>query len=213
MTFHCSLRAAPKCTGQWGNAYTWDGRRHLDEFAPCYPCQYFTEELHRAAIDLDGALDEPRSVLRGMLKEVREAAMRAEKLHMRVERSHPKKAAASDGIQTISGFAQILGDVGFAPPEHVRTLANSIGHRLGPNRRDRRKKGGWSGRYHACHAEKQLAVLTTDTRLAISQPMCDDCRAFFRRLAQARKTTHIVKDPHHMHVFLPDGSAYELKAA
>lgn len=223
MSFFCTLRAAPKCKGDWG----------IFEYPPepgglCYACHYFTADLEQAAIkrfgmddaervfrpDVQDDADERNDGLGWMRRDVRAAAARAEALRLQVVDVKPfgrsGKATASDDVETVSGYSP-FGDVAFAKPEKVRDLAKKIGHRLRPSRRDQLRNGGWPGRYSACHAEKQLALLTSDTVLAVSQDMCDDCHAFFGKLARKYKQTYIVGEPGLIHVFLPDGSAYTVK--
>ncbi|MGH9277704.1 MAG: hypothetical protein ACRD12_06305 [Acidimicrobiales bacterium] len=125
--------------------------------------------------------------------------------------SHPKgrgKAVASDGGKTVSGWRRPRPPgYDYATPEQVRDVSNQIGHDLRPGGpRDQLAQGGWTGKFHASHAEKQQAVLHPNMPVAVSKDMCVDCRSFYGRLAVNRQKAQIVTDPHYTWIFRPDGT-------
>ena len=118
------------------------------------------------------------------------------------------KAAASDGGQTLSGWTQPR-PAGFsgATPEEVRDLANEIGHELQhTGGLDQVRRGGFPGQSKASHAEKQLAVLRPNDPIAVSEPMCGDCRGFFQRLAVHHDRRQVVTDPAGTWIFRPQAT-------
>ena len=84
-----------------------------------------------------------------------------------------------------------------ATPEAIRDHARRIGHDLTPNRaRDQSSRlDGWPGKYQASHAEKQQALTAPDHPIAVTKPMCPDCREFFRRHAIDSGHPQVVTDP------------------
>ena len=112
------------------------------------------------------------------------------------------------GGRTLSGWTQPR-PAGFsgASPQEVRTLANEIGHELPPNGGlDQVRRGGFPGQYKASHTEKQLAVIRPNDPIAVSEPMCGDCRGFFQRLAVHRNRRQMVTDPAGTWIFRPDAT-------
>jgi hypothetical protein len=233
MTFFCTLRAAPKCKVRWGH-HVVNGWVMPDvPGGPCYACNYFVTDLEQEAVRTFGVRPElrvfqagkhtgdpvvsgeHRTALPNLVREARRAQARAQVLRARFVKHDIRaagfKVAASDGEQTLSGHRRLLDDTGFASVDRVRRLADEIGHRFAPHELDRLHRKGKAGNYHACHAEKQLAVLTEDTCLGTSQALCSDCQSFFRKLAEDRKKTYVVAEPRRVKVFLPDGSVYDLE--
>ena len=233
MTFFCTLGAAPKCKVRWGH-HVVNGYVMPDVAGGlCHACHYFVTDLEQLASNWFGVIPEQReynpenhggyrataserdSTLPDMVEKARRASTRAQALRARLKREHPDtagfKVAASDGKNAISGFGPVLDRVGFASPEDVRKLARKIGYRLDPSPLDGAREGGWEGRYHACHAEKQLAVLTADTVFGTSLRLCPDCYAFFRQRARHERKTYVIAEPRCVKVFLPDGSVYDVE--
>lgn len=96
-------------------------------------------------------------------------------------------------------------------PADVRAYADEIGHELAPkgaldqaNRPD-----GFPGRWAASHAEKQAAIASPGTPLAVTKPMCADCLGFFEKHAVHTGTPQIVRDPDVLRMFMPDGRVLE----
>jgi hypothetical protein len=121
------------------------------------------------------------------------------------------KTTGSDGVETLSGWEPSNPrpePFAYASPEEVRDLSQQIGHTLRPaGAPDQLDRGGWPGKFHASHAEKQLAVVSPNDSIAVSQKMCPDCRQFFGRLAEHRQTTQVVSDPQGTWIFRPDGTS------
>ncbi len=233
MTFFCTLGAAPKCKVRWGHAVV--NGRVMEDVAGglCHACHYFVSDLEQQASSWIGVVPQRReykaenhrgyrvtpserhSPLESMVAEARRALARAQALHARFSRAKPAiarlKVSASDGEQTISGFTPMLDDIGFRSPEDVRKKAKEIGHRLDSSPLDGTGRRAWEGRFHACHAEKQLAAMTSDTVFGTSFALCPDCHAFFRRLAAHEHKTYVIAAPKSVKVFLPDGSVYDLE--
>lgn len=78
------------------------------------------------------------------------------------------KAVAADGGRTVSGWKRPApAGYDYASPEQVKDLSDQIGHQLRPaGPRDQVAQGGFSGKYHASHAEKQQAVLRPNDPVA-----------------------------------------------
>jgi hypothetical protein len=88
----------------------------------------------------------------------------------------------------------------------VRGLADEIGHALRPaGPHDGVRYGGFPGEFNASHAEKQLSVVSPNEPIAVSQPMCPDCKAFFAKLAAHRDEVQVVTDTNGTWIFRPDG--------
>jgi hypothetical protein len=77
------------------------------------------------------------------------------------------------------------------PVEDVRRVSDEIGHQPAPHFLDR----GNPGSYNLCHAEKQMAVLSPGTPMAVSQHSCGDCEKFIQKHAQHYGETYTVRDP------------------
>lgn len=84
----------------------------------------------------------------------------------------------------------------------MKLLINQIGHKL-EVKPDYDK--GVAGRWAACHAEKQLAMLGANS-MAVSKYMCPDCQEFFSLLSKVEGRTIVVRDPSSTRVFCPDKS-------
>ena len=144
------------------------------------------------------------------LADAREALAHAEQAKARLPRTRAfaDKAVAADGEPTLSGWKLPRPD-GFthATPEAIRDHARRIGHDLTPNRaRDQSSRlDGWPGKYQASHAEKQQALTAPDHPIAVTKPMCPDCREFFRRHAIDSGRPQVVTDPDGTRLFHPDG--------
>lgn len=124
------------------------------------------------------------------------------------------KASASNGEPTLSGWAQPRPNgYGSATPEDVRALADEIGHPLDPDTRGFRdqtsRPDGFPGKFNASHAEKQQALTSPGSDIAVTRPMCDDCVGFHSRLAKHTGQPLLVTDPEKSHLFLPDGHVVE----
>jgi len=128
------------------------------------------------------------------------AAAIAERGKMRPA-SRGKTSASVEGKPTESGWT--TGPGARENTEAVMDLSKKMGHDLQPNKL---LDQGTPGRYHASHAEKQAAVVAPNKPIAVSAPMCDNCRRFFRALARHTGKPQTVAEPHAVWVFRPDGS-------
>ncbi len=122
-----------------------------------------------------------------------------------------KKTSASNGDPTLSGWAQPRPDgFGSATPEDVRKLADEIEHPLKPHPHDQLDRGGFDGKYNASHAEKQQALTSPGSDIAVNRRMCTDCVEFHKKLAQHTGQSQLVTDPDGPKLFLPDGSVVDV---
>ncbi|MBU7005762.1 hypothetical protein [Phosphitispora fastidiosa] len=112
-----------------------------------------------------------------------------------------KTSASVEGNSTESGWT--TGPRAAENTEAVMELSKKMGHDLQPNKL---LDQGKPGRYHASHAEKQAAVAAPNKPIAVSAPMCDNCRRFFRALARYTGKPQTVAEPRAVWVFRPDGS-------
>lgn len=121
------------------------------------------------------------------------------------------RAVAMSEHPSISGWTNIPERYVQVPPEEVARHADEIGHVLRPSGAldQADAPGGFRGRYHASHAEKKQIVARPNQPVGVNLPMCDDCIAFFRREAIARREAQVVADPHVTRVFDPDGTVTE----
>ena len=122
-----------------------------------------------------------------------------------------KKTSASNGDPTLSGWKQPRPDgFGGATPEDIQRLSNDIGHDLKPNFLDQKNRpDGFEGKYNASHAEKQQALTSPGSDIAVTRPMCNDCVDFHRKLAEHTGQPQLVTDPNTSRLFLPDGRVVE----
>ena len=103
----------------------------------------------------------------------------------------------------MSGWTEKEGFV--QKTDEVMQKASEIGHELKGNKL---LDQGVEGRYNASHAEKQLSIVS-DQPIAVSKPMCADCQAYFKALAQSSGKPYTVADPNVVRVFAPDGTVGE----
>lgn len=139
------------------------------------------------------------------------AATRADAEYRKLDKANQDKTVASDGGKTLSGWQGKANKrpPGFdnVTPEQVKAYSDQIGHNLkngGAN--DQVGRGGFRGKYHASHAEKQLALSRPNEPIGVSRPMCACCQAFFKKHAQYTGRDQIVTDPDGTRIFHPDGT-------
>jgi hypothetical protein len=145
-----------------------------------------------------------------MIEESQTAYGRATSEHSNLGAKYQNKTVATDGEKTLSGWQGKTNSrpEGFSEvtPEQVSDYSSKIGHDLKPHILDQKSSGGWSGKYNASHAEKQLAILRPGEPIAVSEKMCPDCVEFFQKHAQYTGKPQIVTDPTGTRIFHPDGS-------
>ena len=147
------------------------------------------------------------ALLRARIDESKRAYKRA----MKAKEALPKnadfkaKTTASDDALTLSGWKQPR-PTGFdgATARRVERLAKKISHKLEPHVVYDQK--GFPGSFSACHAEKQVALLSPNHPVGVSKPMCVDCRKFFSKLARSRNVDQVVTDPICTRTFKVDGT-------
>lgn len=110
------------------------------------------------------------------------------------------KAVAEEATPVRSGFGEKAG--GDATTRRVMETAEEIGHDL---KRNTSVDEGVPGQSAASHAEKKAAIENPGRALAVDKAMCDDCFAFFQKLAMSRGT-QVVHEPGQTWVFRPDGT-------
>jgi hypothetical protein len=123
-----------------------------------------------------------------------------------------QKTVASDGERTLSGWKGEVSGFVRVSPDDVRQVASRIGHVIRPDaaRDQPMALGYFAGRARASHAEKQLALLVPDMPIGVSTPLCEDCRAFLRALAQARGEPIVVGDIDDCWIFQPTGMVQQI---
>lgn len=166
--------------------------------------------VSRSLKGADAAGDLARNAER--LSEGGRAYERAQRAHDGLpRRPRDEKTSASNGDQTLSGWKQPRPEgYGSATPEDVRALADKIGHPLDTHIRDQlNRPDGFPGKYNASHAEKQQALTSPGSDIAVTRTMCPDCVGFHSRLAEHTGQPLLVTDPEKSHLFLPDGRVVE----
>lgn len=140
----------------------------------------------------------------------KEAFKRAEKLAE--NRKFQGSTIASNGKITLSGFD---GATKKAPKEFTRVpldqifdYSKKIGHEL-PAKKPKFLDNGIAGSWNACHAEKQLSLLT-DEPIGISRDMCSNCITYFQKHAIHSNKVKITTDPIKTRLFFPSGEILEL---
>ena len=121
----------------------------------------------------------------------------------------PRKTVASNGtINTLSGWKTLDENSEFTrvSVDDVFRKSNEIGHIL---RNAGANDQGIPGQYYASHAEKQLSILSNEP-IGISQPMCGDCQAYFKKLAIYEGKMYVTADPNTIRIFNPDGTVNEI---
>lgn len=127
-----------------------------------------------------------------------------------IKSSNHRKTFASNGKMMMSGYT---GEKNEPPPpecsrvepEEMFPHCKKIGHQLTPHMGD----NGVSGRFNACHAEKQLSMRTTEP-IGVSRPMCKNCKNYFQKQSKYQGKALIVKDPQATRIFFPDETFVEL---
>lgn len=110
-------------------------------------------------------------------------------------------AANYHGDRTLSGWSAHNGFL-----QRTNQVLD-YGDRMGYDWRRHGFDRGVQGRYYACHAEKQLFMVSHDP-MSVSRPMCPDCQQFFRHAAYAERENLIVVQPGQANLFMPDGSMW-----
>jgi hypothetical protein len=87
--------------------------------------------------------------------------------------------------------------------KEVMDYCNKIGHEVPPPIPDM-LDNGIEGSFYACHAEKQLSLLT-DKPIGVSKEMCQNCIEFFQKHAKHLGQAKIITDPKVTRIFHPNG--------
>ena len=142
------------------------------------------------------------------IEQSKEAYKRAIKVKQQTKK---KGCVASNGKVTLSGYGEKLRsskDFTHVPLETIFEYCKNIGHEL-PSKVPSSFDNGIKGSFFACHAEKQLSLLT-DKPIGITNDMCDNCIEYFSKHAIATKQVKVTTDPKTTRIFLPNGLVREL---
>lgn len=141
---------------------------------------------------------------RRALRNLREPGMEGERGTLTEQRK--TRANIEGGTQRRSGYkpTKRYPDVGEAS-ERALVEGHEAGRAPAEHGFDRSASAGEAGIVRGSHAEKQAAVMSPDTPVAVDRRMCPDCRAWFQARAVERGTPQIVVDPRGAYVFMPDG--------
>lgn len=127
--------------------------------------------------------------------------------------TYSSKTVASDTtINTLSGYTNItVGKKDFNRSVGLTQLFNQfdlIGHTVKSSGLDNNNPGS----FYACHAEKQLSLLT-NRPIGISRRMCEDCEEYFHKLSTCKEheITIYTADPERIQIFYCDGEYYEIE--
>lgn len=171
----------------------------------------FTDRLAKQSEqDLSGLSDDKlKEIFAKEIEQSKEAYTRATDI---IKTKKLKGCVASNGKITLSGFD---GKTTKAPKDFTRVSLDTmfdyckeIGHEL-PAKMPDFYDNGIKGSFFACHAEKQLSLLT-DKPIGISKPMCPNCVEYFSKHAIHTKQVKITTDPKKTRIFFPNGVIREI---
>lgn len=124
------------------------------------------------------------------------------------EKYSGKTVASNITIHTLSGYGEITtGKEDFNRTVELNHLFDKfaqIGHNVETHAFDNDTPGS----FYACHAEKQLSLLTKEP-IGISRVMCEDCEKYFEKLSICENRTIYTADPDRIMIFYCNGEYYE----
>ncbi|WP_300602216.1 hypothetical protein [Niabella sp.] len=172
------------------------------------------QETEAARQEGDGAYEAEKVPLtrEQAIIESRDAYNKATNNAGKLPDSQNGKTTASDGINTVSGYAPDrisqktrtnMGGVTDVPPQDVINHSNNINHTLNENASI---DNGVPGQASASHAEKQVMTNKPGDPVGVSRPMCSNCREFAQKQADALGQDVVVTDPNGTHIFEPGGT-------
>ncbi len=142
------------------------------------------------------------------IEQSKEAYARAVKVKQKTKK---KGCIASNGSVTLSGYGEktkASKEFTNVPLETMFDYCKKIGHEL-PAKIPSCFDNGLEGSYYACHAEKQLSLLT-DKPIGITKDMCQNCIEYFSKHAKYTGKVKITSDPLKTRIFFPNGVIREL---
>ncbi|VBB06149.1 phage late control gene d protein (gpd) [Lucifera butyrica] len=144
------------------------------------------------------------------IEQSRAAYKRAAEVGEQYEEKFGTKTFASNGKKTMSGWD---GKTTIAPtectrvePREVMDYSEEIGHKL---KNSGSNDHGIPGQFQACHAEKQLSLLT-DSPIGVNRKMCTDCQGYFQKHAAYTGEEKFVTDPEMTRIFHPNGEVSKI---
>lgn len=127
------------------------------------------------------------------------------------QQAKKKGCVASNGTVTLSGYGEKVTKskvFSHVPLDKMFEYCKDIGHEL-PPKVPSSFDNGIEGSFFACHAEKQLSLLT-DKPIGITNDMCNNCIGYFSKHAIASKQVKVNTDPKVTRIFFPNGITREL---
>ena len=120
------------------------------------------------------------------------------------QKQYKNKKVASDHEKTLSGWSPDRPN-GFHPPndQEVLKVTDEMGY---PRRSMGCRDHGVKGRALSSHAERQAALIAQESRIGVSDRLCNDCPGWFRSYSQHTGKTWYVTDPDGTWIFRSDGS-------
>lgn len=152
--------------------------------------------------------NELKKVFAKKIEQSKEAYARAVQTKIKTKK---KDCIASNGKVTLSGYgekAKSAKEFTHVSLDTMFDYCKKIGHEL-PPKTPSCFDNGIEGSFYACHAEKQLSLLT-DKPIGITKDMCDNCIEYFSKHAIHTKQVKITTDPTKTRIFFPNGVIREL---
>lgn len=176
-----------------------------------------TKELTEEIVEKDIKKVVNRKIPYVVNKSLKDAVMESREAFDRVieaaqklpKRQFERRTVASDGFITISGYAEnrastkariAMGNVHDVNPKDIISKSKND-FKYSP-KENSSIDNGIPGSSHASHAEKQL-MHETDDAIAVNRKMCDCCKMYAQKKADATGKTVVVTDPDGTHVFSP----------
>lgn len=153
--------------------------------------------------------------LKEKIAKAQEAVGRAVEEYERLvelDEDYENSTIASDGIKTINGWGTDIPE-GYsrADPRQISEYSTTVLEyeiqKSGGLDYGGVKAEGFPGKRRASDAEKQLIFQKKDEPIGVSRTMCKDCKEFFKREAEKRKTPQVVAEPKGVNIF-HDGKMY-----
>lgn len=163
-------------------------------------------DLTENASDIEDIETQIKNIIKALC--AREVAIN---YYNKYKNEYPRKTVASDiTIHTLSGYGEITtGKEDFNRTIGLNQLFSEfkkIGHDISNHAFDNDTPGS----FYACHAEKQLSLLTEEP-IGISKGMCPNCKKYFKKLAVFEKRTIYTADPKSIQIFYSNGEYYQFK--
>jgi hypothetical protein len=161
---------------------------------------------------VDISSSDPEELKKIFAEEIEQSKKAFERATDMIKKKKLKGCVASNGKITLSGFdgktTKLPEEFTRVPLDTMFDYCNKIGHEL-PAKVPDFYDNGIKGSFFACHAEKQLSLLT-DKPIGISKPMCSNCVEYFSKHAVHTKQVKITTDPKTTRIFFPNGVIREV---